>query len=663
MKRIFIFISFLLISIFTIFSIIQKKEVINFSKYSAVDITSVSKSAATRSTLEELLNKVAQENDSLIAKRIVEPNNDEKQIFKYTVFGDKNQKLPIELSEATDKAASQSDVIASYLIVSGELTTSKLSKDLKSIGYQATEVEKPPFSSLLFGTLTNEAAFLGLIVLILTFMGISMIIRIKDLRYSGIRLISGESLSFLIIKAISADFLEIMVSFCICAVVGLATLNLLLLSSSVFIYILIFTLLIYSSVLLLVSIFLSTIYIIGLKKAHLMNLIKGKIPTKKMIAVMLFGQFLALVLIGLMVGRSIHYINNYTDQQQANTSWSKYSDFYQLSLSFGEVAYLNNEDANNKHLEELAGLAKDAIKNREAIFVSKVFNEQDNSQVDYMYVTPNYLDFENININQESKNKLNKLKQGEYGLLLPKSTEKNVNNLKTTYANIMENFASETLDIRSKKLFKFNEPILNFVDDNQKRFLFNTSAESSQYTQNPVIIVVSPETFSNNLPSSVFWGSNSASSVFYKGYESTVDLLNNHGLYKNISYINNLHSTYLKNVQNLKIQTISLITGSIVTIITCIILFGSMNLLYFEQFRREIFVKKISGCSFLEIHKEYLFYEVITLIISFSIMTQILNNLILFCVVLFLAIIILSIILLLQLKHEEKTSMKILKGK
>ena len=44
-------------------------------------------------------------------------------------------------------------------------------------------------------------------------------------------------------------------------------------------------------------------------------------------------------------------------------------------------------------------------------------------------------------------------------------------------------------------------------------------------------------------------------------------------------------------------------------IATSILLFNTMNRLYFEEFRRAIFIKRIAGLRFLEIHHTYLFAQ------------------------------------------------------
>ncbi|WP_238137173.1 DUF1430 domain-containing protein [Streptococcus suis] len=56
--------------------------------------------------------------------------------------------------------------------------------------------------------------------------------------------------------------------------------------------------------------------------------------------------------------------------------------------------------------------------------------------------------------------------------------------------------------------------------------------------------------------------------------------------------------------------------GAILGIVTSIVLFNTMNLLYFEEFKRDIFIKEIAGMDFLGIHKKYLTFQLLSLLLA-----------------------------------------------
>ncbi|MEJ6348164.1 DUF1430 domain-containing protein [Holzapfeliella sp. He02] len=108
---------------------------------------------------------------------------------------------------------------------------------------------------------------------------------------------------------------------------------------------------------------------------------------------------------------------------------------------------------------------------------------------------------------------------------------------------------------------------------------------------------------------------------------------------------------------------ISILAGAILAIVTSVILFSAMNLLYFEQFRREIFIKKISGLSFFEIHKKYLSFELVTLGLGAGIPVILGANSLIAMVALAVMILVLAILLFIQNKKEQQTAMTVMKGK
>lgn len=71
-----------------------------------------------------------------------------------------------------------------------------------------------------------------------------------------------------------------------------------------------------------------------------------------------------------------------------------------------------------------------------------------NPYANSLYVTPNYLDVQNVELNEEDKKNINSLGEGEFGLLLPEKLKDQEDKLRQIY----EDF----LAIRNDKEIKFN---------------------------------------------------------------------------------------------------------------------------------------------------------------------------------------------------------------
>ena len=55
--------------------------------------------------------------------------------------------------------------------------------------------------------------------------------------------------------------------------------------------------------------------------------------------------------------------------------------------------------------------------------------------------------------------------------------------------------------------------------------------------------------------------------------------------------------------QKIQIENLMAIAGGVFGIATSVLLFNTMNFLYFEEFRKQIFLKKIAGLGFVNIHQ------------------------------------------------------------
>ncbi|WP_238595589.1 DUF1430 domain-containing protein, partial [Streptococcus suis] len=92
----------------------------------------------------------------------------------------------------------------------------------------------------------------------------------------------------------------------------------------------------------------------------------------------------------------------------------------------------------------------------------------------------------------------------------------------------------------------------------------------------------------------------------FKDYQATIESMKEQGVYNWVSYLVNHRLTFMGVLNTKRTEFYSLLIGTVLTLATAILLFDAMNLLYFEQFRREIFIKRLAGMTFRELHGHYL---------------------------------------------------------
>ena len=121
MKRLFILVSMVLVSLYMVITSVDHREEILFGNYPSVDVTGmvINQPVAGREEVTEALSHLAVEHNSLIARRIVEPNEAGETRFTYATYG--QGELPAGLTISSKESAETSDLLGSYLIVSGSL--------------------------------------------------------------------------------------------------------------------------------------------------------------------------------------------------------------------------------------------------------------------------------------------------------------------------------------------------------------------------------------------------------------------------------------------------------------------------------------------------------------------------------------------------------------
>lgn len=131
MKRIFLFISNLLLTLFLIGALSFWKDSLPQILFPGAAVLS---GQADYSTVKEKLNSLAKEHNSLIARTIWEVDSDGKSQTYYEVFGD--GKLPDWMPQASRESINKSNLLNNYNIISGSLTNQELAIHLKQLGLE-----------------------------------------------------------------------------------------------------------------------------------------------------------------------------------------------------------------------------------------------------------------------------------------------------------------------------------------------------------------------------------------------------------------------------------------------------------------------------------------------------------------------------------------------
>jgi len=662
------------VSFFLTWTFINNQDQIEFLSYSAVDVSGLDSNnePANRETLTKELNELAIKNDSIIARRIVEPNKAGKISFVYQFYG--NKKNGNGMVKASESTAETSDLVSNYLIIQGKLDRETLLIKFNELGYIAQSHQVPSIFILLTQIIIKDVVLLSIIIFMLTFCALTIIESIKDLRSSGIRLISGESFFKVMFRSFFSD-----VKFILSVGVILFLVNFLILliygqGQLIFIMLSLMGILMFSFLFLLLSFLLSFVYLIGLHKDGLVELLKGKLPLNRILSIMIIGQLLSIVTVGWTLNKTIDYSKIYKGLISSEQTWAKNNN--QFILSYSQSSNGGSFEEASKRSKIWYDMANKAVENRQAMLVSTNLKNFISAKVvdgftkdDYVpssntiYVTPNYLINQKIKIESELKSKLLDLKQGEFGLLLPHKLKENKQYYIDLYTKEMQTYGQSDLNSDSKILFEMNA-ITGLLQDNSPRFLFNTNEYIiEQQLEDPIIVVVTPKSMGDTPSSHIFWDTNIGESMLFEDYDRTVTLLNDFETYPWISYITNGYLKYLANTSSSKLELLTMFVGSVLGIFTASLLFFTMNILYFEKFRRDIFIKRISGMTTLEIHQIYLLTQFTSLVVASFFVTLLTKNILIAVGTSGLFFGISLIILWIQIRKENNVAITVLKGK
>ena len=673
MKKLFICLSTIFLSCFFIWIIILRAPQYLYTSYDSVTLLRVKKGAQepTREEFERELEKFASSEQSLIARRIVEPSKDGRTNFTYATYGQGG--LPKEFQEASQESRERSDPLNSYLLLSGSLTKEKLAAKLDDLGYKAIADRKTPPYLLAFWIALNPLLLISLAIFGLAFFAMVIITRIKEMRAAGIQLFSGQPLLSIIGSALYDDVKWI----CLAGGGSLIMGGAVLLGQGLFYPVLLATFSIGVGLYLLflfgISLVLSLLYLMSLSYKALVPVLKGRLPLKRLMTLTLLCQLVAVFTVGYAVKTGLTSYQRLQELQLSKQAWEDRADYYQISFGLGD----RGKNAENQ--SKWYAFAKEAIEEEQALYVKDNLlhfanpqgkNEQGESLDTYspnantLYVSPSYLEKEKVVVDAETKQKLAHLQKGEFIILLPEHLRSREAELKKVFEEKLSDYGKSGEEASAPLEYEMRA-IVSYLPTGEKRFVYNNGENpvSTQYLTDPILVVFTPTSIGDSIISKSMWSINAGKNIFVKGYEDGIKLLKKAGIYEQVSYLKEGRSVYLTRYNEVQTETATLILGAIVGIASSLLLFYSVNLLYFEQFRRDILIKRISGLRFFETHAQYMVSQFASFVFGASLFILSSRDLVigLLTLLVFLASAVLT--LYRQAQKESRVSMTIMKGK
>ena len=670
MKKLFILISNLLASLFFVwvFTIWTDTYVSNY--YPNV----VVRDSSPETTFQHVatrLEKLAEETDSFIAIQHQDLNSEGTPVFSYTTFG--NGKLPDGLQEKNLEDAQSSSVETNYFVFDGNLDIHLLREELSQLGLTNMHLTIPSKLSTLMAIFSNGFQLISLLIFILTFGALTLISQISQLRSSGIRLISGEKRWSIFLRPVGEDLKGIAVGFSLAGVLSILMQKILSLPTQSLMTIG-EGLLSYNLILLSISLFFAQLFAVGIKKIHLMQIIKGQVPVRGIISLILIGQLLAIIIVTLGIGSSLKYSQAWQQHRIGQEAWSQERQLITLSFSREGAGPGFDEQAQRKlrtwyQLMDLAVSEKKAFLSRHQLIDRSLQNGMASSKNfitstewhDYspngnvLIVTPQYLERQNIPVDTTIEQKMNHLDVGEFVLLLPEHLRSEEEHYKSVFEDDLTSRMSSQ-DERQQMT-----ATVGYLESGQDRFVYNTTPISyQQFLKDPIIIVITPQ--STGPQSVLFWVDAVQNYVLFNQLSDAQELIQRQGIENWVSEMQTGYHNYITLLDNIQRERWVMLAGAVLGIATSILLFNTMNRLYFEEFRRAIFIKRIAGLRFLEIHRTYLFAQLGVFLLGFVASIFLMVEI----VVAFLVSLLFTGLSLLQLhvqmQKENKMSMLVLKG-
>lgn len=670
MKKWFVLVSNVLMSVFFVWVFTVWSDTYVSFYYPSVSVFS-SSTEATFESLADSLSILAEETDSLLAMQHQTPGEEGATVFSYTLFGQGD--LPEDLVETSYEEVTGANLATNYFLFSGNARIEQVREALSQTGLTNLTINRPSYLSVLVSVFSNGFQFLALLIFLLTFGALSLISQVLNLRTAGIRLISGEYRWKIFLRPLAQDVFYAAIGWGLGLVFAIV-LRQFLPFSLVSFQTLVAGLALYNALLLFIAFFFASLFATGIHKVPLMQVIKGQIPIRGIISLILIGQFLALVIVSIGLNSTSIYSMAWQQQMQGQKAWQEERQLVSLIMGRGGADPSEGEEVGRKQqvwlrlLERAVSEDWGFLSHHHLIerTMQNGMGSSDNLSsstewLDYqpegnvLIVTPQYLRRQQVQLTDEIDDKIHHLTRGEFVLLLPESLRSEAD----YYRSVFE----EDISARMSSPNQRQEMVATvaYLESGQDRFVYNTTPISyQQFLRDPILVVLTPQ--STGEQSYSYWHSIVDTYFLFDDVTAAQLLIEQYGIENWVTEIQSGYHHYQLLLDNLKREVWMMTAGAVLGSVTSILLFHTMNQLYFEEFRRDIFIKRINGLSFWEIHKKYLLAQILVFFLGFLVSIFFATGILTAFLVLLLFIGIAVVQLQFQMRKENNMSMIILKG-
>lgn len=440
-----------------------------------------------------------------------------------------------------------------------------MDQKLHDLGFSKSFMNNPNPLQNFIAFFGSGAQSLALVIFIISFGALTIIQKTLEMRSAGIRYISGIRRYQLFGHSLMEDGKELFLGCIGGSVLGAIVIYYLQLTP--FAYSLIISgSIIYNTLLFILSAFLSFFFAFSIQTVHLVSLLKGKIPLKRVLFFLFTCQFLAITVIGLSIHRVSIYGSIWQTYQEGSLAWSKETNWIQIGVNREDVSQKTNKEMRIEQRAKWSKLIESSIEkggllvhHQLASFNSKGFTTNPRtgrkiSITDYdplantLYATPNYLDIQKVAVSTEEKEHLNHLQAGEFGLLLPEKLKDRAEELKKRYEDYLTpRDAQGEIQLPMKAR-------VTYLSNNQKRFIYNNTPMSyQQFLTDPILVIVRPTSF-GGYENPHFSDLNSY--LYFNGLEKSKKLVAENGLEKNVSQYDYAASVYQQMTQSIQLENL-----------------------------------------------------------------------------------------------------------
>lgn len=671
MKKIFICLSNVLMSFFFVWIVTVWGDSYVSYHYPNIAVFDSDVETSFEQVSRELM-QLADETESVIGIQHQDIGVDGESVFSYTILGEGN--LPDGLLIKATEEGVKNSVETNYFIFDGNLTLEHLRQTLSELGLNNLYVSYPSQVATLLALFSTGFQMISLMLFLLIFGALSLISQITHLRTVGIRLISGERRWSVFLKPVGLDSLDIAIGF-VLGLITTAILSRFVTIPSVTLKTIGLGLIVFNLLLCGISLCLAIIFLMVINKVHLMSLIKGQLPIRGIMTLIVLGQLLAVIIIATGINHAFIFSKVMMQHEQGQTMWNRENQVTVLSMSrqgvdtsrgwegilekqrvwFDMMSQAVEEDKAFLSRHYLAErVMQRGISSMDNLSTSTVWQDY-RPEGNVLIVTPHYFVHQQISLSSDIEQKLSHLQQGEFILLLPENLRDETLYYQTMFEEDLTNrLASQ--DARQEMT-----ATVDYLEMEQARFVYNTIPISyQQFVKDPIIIVLTPQ--STGEQSFMFWANALSNYFLFNTVEDAHSLIKAYDIENWVSELNTANNIYHILMGNIKREQWTTIAGVMLGIQTAILIFHTMNQLYFEKFRREILIKRISGLYFLEIHKKYVLVQLGTVLLGLivSLCFGVAGKIALIVGFMFSVLSLLQ--LYRQMKKEDKISVLILKG-